>query len=219
MSNTENPNFAIRQGGIQLPGTVGVRASMPSLLSLEQSPRVQTEEALTEARNQEISELYETCYEPISEYMAKRAHVDQVDELTSDVFLKACQSWGSYKDINKTRRHWLFGIARHVVATYYRDREREHQIHQTELPEEISDGSRHQVSAHSQLEVKETLSELPDHYRNVLRLLEMGFNDKEVAQALGMNDSAFRSLKLRARRRFLEQHTKIDPELTDTSVA
>ncbi len=55
-------------------------------------------------------------------YLARRSSPDTADDLLAEVWLAAFASRGTYDQRRGPARGWLFGVARHVLATHHRRR-------------------------------------------------------------------------------------------------
>jgi RNA polymerase sigma-70 factor (ECF subfamily) len=65
--------------------------------------------------------LHEQHYDRVVRYIAARtADRDLAEDLASDVFLRAVESFPSYRDRGLPIEAWLFRIARNIVIDHYR---------------------------------------------------------------------------------------------------
>lgn len=163
----------------------------------------QAQEGNTEA----FGQVYDHFFLPIYRYTSFRAPEELVEDLVSEVFVKAWEKLHRYK----TRKDvpfgaWLFRIARHTIVDAYRTQRSFDQV-----PEDVPDTD---VLNHADASIKHkdllravrrALWQLPRRYREVLLLSFMGgLNHKEAARALRLSEGAVRILKFRALKKFQE---------------
>jgi RNA polymerase sigma-70 factor, ECF subfamily len=68
-----------------------------------------------------LSELFELYYDRIARYIASRVgNRDTAEDMAGDVFVRAVESYGSYKDRGLPIQAWLFRIAHNLVIDHYR---------------------------------------------------------------------------------------------------
>jgi RNA polymerase sigma-70 factor, ECF subfamily len=114
---------------------------------------------------------------------------DDARDLLSEIYLAALRSISSL-DHSSGLMRWLYAIARHKIADYWRQSQPV-----SELPETVEDTS-HEIS----LEFREALSKLPQHTRQALLLrYREGMSVEEVAHILGRSYKATESLLSRGR--------------------
>lgn len=81
--------------------------------------------------------LYEAQADRVTRYITARVGMRQVaDDLTAQTFLKALEAMRRGKG-GRNLTAWLFGIARHVVADYYRQRKPELPLEDAESASEV----------------------------------------------------------------------------------
>lgn len=82
--------------------------------------RTETRPAAADAgASAEFERIYRSNVEAVTAYFARRSadpHV--VADLTADTFVAVITQFGSFDPRKGTARAWVFGIARHVYATY-----------------------------------------------------------------------------------------------------
>ena len=132
-------------------------------------------------------------------YFAARVPTEQeAEDLTANVFLQAFRGIGQFRWRGRAFEAWLSGIARHELASFYREREREAAV------PEASPGD-----AFLAVEIADILSRLSLDHREAIELRWMkGLSGAEAAAVMGRSHGAFRSLLLRAARAF--QHESAD---------
>jgi RNA polymerase sigma-70 factor (ECF subfamily) len=144
--------------------------------------------------------LYDCYVESIYKYLFFRlGHVEEAEDLTSQVFLKAFKAISQYESRGAPFSSWLFRIAHNLVIDHYRKNNRyriesleneEWEIEETRLEPE-----KHVLALADCLEVKDALLLLTAAQREVLvlRYLE-GFKVAEIAQIVGKKEGAVRAL-------------------------
>jgi RNA polymerase sigma-70 factor (ECF subfamily) len=114
---------------------------------------------------------------------------EDAKDLMSDIYLAALRSISSL-DSSSASLRWLYGIARHRIADYWR-----HRQPAGELPESLE-----APSNHISIEVRQALATLPVQTRQALLLrYREGLSVQEVAQILGRSYKATESLFTRGR--------------------
>ena len=133
----------------------------------------------------------------LAAFIRGRVAEDAVDDLLQDVFMKIHLRMDSLKDVTKLES-WLYQITRNAIADYYRNRRVSEELPEwiaQPLPEE-EDSIRKELSACLEPMVRE----LPDKYRNAIRLAEMeNRTQKEVAELEGISLSGAKSRVQRGR--------------------
>lgn len=73
-------------------------------------------------------DAYREHVAPVWRYVRTRLPSDaDADDVTSEVFVRALRSWHGFDAARGSERAWLVGVARHVVADWWR-RRREHPV-------------------------------------------------------------------------------------------
>lgn len=68
-----------------------------------------------------LSQLFELHYDRIARYIAARVgNRDLAEDLASDVFVRAVESYGSFQQRGLPVQAWLFRIAHNLVVDHYR---------------------------------------------------------------------------------------------------
>jgi len=131
-------------------------------------------------------------------FRARLASPQQAEDLASDVFLEALRSVHNFQWQGKPFEAWLFGIARHVLASHYRS-----QHPPTTDAIENEPVVRNEFIA---IEVRDILQRLPAEFQGALELrFIIGLTGLESAAVMGRSHGAFRSLLFRAVRAFKEE--------------
>ena len=94
--------------------------------SVDASPQEQTAVASRVSERahphaQILAELYELHYDRIARFIASRVgNRDTAEDMAGDVFVRAAESIGSYKERGLPMQAWLFKIAHNLVIDHYR---------------------------------------------------------------------------------------------------
>src|SRR5712692_7685949 len=134
---------------------------------------------------------------------------EAVEDIVQEVFLAAWRSLERFRG-EASLRHWILGIARHKVESYYRMRLRESEwpIGEDGLPYEPATLPLFEDEldlATRQEKTYRVLGGLPETYSTVLawRYLE-NRSTREMAEMTGKSEKAVERLLARARQRFRE---------------
>jgi len=199
--------------------------------SVEAATHVQPYDADLVGRAKERSpeawtEIYNTHYAAIFRYAKARVFDETTaEDLASSVFVRALKGIDSYRYRGRPLLAWLYGIARHVVASHQRellDSRRESLKESLDLPRRViwhlmrrplrDDGQavgRDLISTASgegdpammvdRLDLRDALAKLPTSQREVviLRFL-VGLSAQEVAAVMDKGTAAIYSLQARA---------------------
>ncbi len=120
------------------------------------------------------------------------------EDILQDVFLKIHASLDSVRHAERLES-WIYQIARHSVADYYRGRRQ--QVPLTELA--VNDDYPEEDAAESLApSIRDIVQSLPEPYREALILTEyQGLSQVELAQRLGISVSGAKSRVKRARQK------------------
>jgi RNA polymerase sigma-70 factor, ECF subfamily len=141
-------------------------------------------------------EIFDQQYVRVYRFFRSRVATHQLaEDLASTVFLEAFRSIARFEWRGKPFEAWLFGIARHELASYYRSRPPA----ELPLPTHISD-------EFLGVEVRDILERLKPDHRQALELrYVLGLSGEEAAVVMGRSHGSFRSLLLRAVRAYRRQ--------------
>jgi RNA polymerase sigma-70 factor (ECF subfamily) len=157
--------------------------------------------------------MYRANVDAVSGYFARRTADPQlVADLTADTFVAVITCFGSFDPRKGTARAWVFGIARHVYASYceaYSQRQdglrrlagrRDLDADQVgELLERID-------AERAGRDLIAELAALPERDRGVIELVDIaGLRPKEAAAALGLAPGTVRMRLMRTRARLRKQ--------------
>lgn len=155
----------------------------------------------------EFEAVYRSNVAPITAFFARRSrdpHV--VADLTSETFVDAITSFGTFDPAKGAARAWLFGIARHV---YIRHCERSNTGRNAELrlsgrraldADEVEDLVARIDAEQPGRKLMRRWRDLPPAERLAVELVDIvGLTTKEAAAALGVSSGALRIRLFRAR--------------------
>ncbi len=153
---------------------------------------------------QALRTLHARLYEPVYRYVYfKTGGAQTADDLTSDIFFRALSALRREGGWQTTPEAWMFGIARNVVADYYRQRER---YPTTDLEEKVveqvnEDSIQQAIRRENRDALAQAIAQLTEDQREVvlLRFVE-GLKISEVATVLGKTPGAVKGLQHRALR-------------------
>ena len=133
--------------------------------------------------------------------LVKVSHREEAEDLTHQVFLKALQSIGSYKDLGFPFSSWLYRIARNQVVDYYRTRKETVRIEDTD-PDEMPEKHPAHDKLADKIEIERTqkaLRKLKPEYQDVImmRFVE-DLPIRETAIAMGKTEGAVKLIQYRA---------------------
>lgn len=155
-----------------------------------------------------VSELYETYWEPICRWLHRNAPdltADDIEDVAMVVFEKAARAAaaGTYRD-QGTPGSWLYMVARNALKDYWREQQR--RVRTDEITNDVPGGLATADAGSSvhltRLEIAEALLQLSPRYRMVL--IEQYWVDasqEDTALLLGVTPGGLRHMRNRARAR------------------
>jgi RNA polymerase sigma factor (sigma-70 family) len=161
----------------------------------------------------EFEAVYRAEFDAVTAFFARRSrdpHI--VADLTSDTFVEAIRSFGTFDPARGPVRGWVFGIARRVYARHCqqdadrRDGTRRSAGRRPLEPDHIEDLVRRIDAERAGRSLIIRLGRLPAIERGAVELVDLaGLTPKEAAAALGISPGALRVRLFRARVR-LRKH-------------
>lgn len=148
--------------------------------------------------------LFDTYWEPIFKYCYYQSgDWHQAEDTASDVFVKALANLSHFDPSipGTTFRSWLYGIARNVIVSDYRQSARRPQSPLDLEPERASGDDPVEdliVQAERHAELHTLLDRLPSDQRELLELRLAGLNAAEIARSLGRSHESVRKAQSRA---------------------
>ncbi|MEV6416954.1 RNA polymerase sigma factor [Kribbella sp. NPDC051718] len=153
-------------------------------------------------------------------YLSRRSTSEVADDLLADVWLAAFSGRTSFDPELGSMRGWLFGIARHVLHSYYRRHRLRTVLTRADRPvDEIAAVDARLDAAALVPALREALRSLPAVERELLLLVAWEqLTPSEAGQVLGIPAGTARSRLHRARQRMDERlgdSTQVVDETTD----
>jgi len=145
--------------------------------------------------------VYDHFFLPIYRYTSFRAPQELVEDIVSDIFVKAWEKLHQYK-VQKGVPFgaWMFRIARHTVIDAYRTQRSFDEVSE-ELPDpdDLNRADARTRSKDLLAVMRKAMGELPKRYREILLLSYVAeLPHSEVARTLRITEGAVRILKFRA---------------------
>ena len=170
---------------------------------------------LTETPSARFDLLFDSSYNAIFRYCARRLGPTDAEDAAADVFAVA---WRRIEDMPEgdARKAWLFGVAHRVVGRQYRSRQRRNRL-SARLEQTTPQGP----GTSSGGEFDDLLAAL-DHLsrpdQEVLRLSAWdGLNRTEIATVLGIKENAVDQRLHRARARLRSRLDRLGPGSSQVS--
>jgi RNA polymerase sigma-70 factor (ECF subfamily) len=165
--------------------------------------------------------FYREHLEAVQRYIARRvAHPHLAADLTADVFLAAVDSAASYRPDRGPPGNWLFGIARHVLATEFRRQSRDRDVLRRISGRRLLDAdslARIEERIDAEREARNVyvaLASLPRRDRALMELVAVdGLSVAEAAAVLGVKPGTARVRLHRSRKRVQAQLTQPTQEV------
>lgn len=160
--------------------------------------------------------LHQRFYEPVARYIQfKVGDPPTVEDLSGEVFVRVLEGLKRGQAWRDSPQGWIMGIARNVVADYYRQRERVKEVSLNEriTSSEGADPTQYTLAREQQQLLKEALKQLTDEQRDVILLRFMeGIDIKGVAKAINKTPGAIKGLQYRALRTLADLMQKSSAE-------
>jgi RNA polymerase sigma-70 factor (ECF subfamily) len=162
--------------------------------------------------------LHERFYEPVARYVQfKVGDTQTVEDLTGEVFVRVIEGLRRGRAWQDSLQGWIMGIARHVVADHYRQRERSQDV---VLDERLASPDEHDpaqqlLRSERQRLLSQAIDRLTEDQRDVILLrFREGIDIKGVANAVDKSPSAVKSLQARA----LQALARMMQDLSDEEI-
>jgi RNA polymerase sigma-70 factor (ECF subfamily) len=148
-----------------------------------------------------FGELYELHLDRIYRYIHYRVGtVDQTEELTEHVFLKAWEAIRRYESRGLPFAAWLYRMAHNAVVDHYRASRPTTPIDSTfDIEDEKQNPADAVMAGVDRDELRQAISRLnPDQQRVILLRFVEGLSHADVASILGKSEGAVRVIQHRA---------------------
>lgn len=152
--------------------------------------------------------LHQRFYEPVARYIQfKVGDFHTVEDLSGEVFVRVLEGLRQGKTWQDSPQGWIMGIARHVVADYYRKKERltEVQLSDHLASAEETDPVYQTMVGERKRRLLQAIQQLTEEQRDVIlmRFVE-GIDIEGVATAINKTPGAVKALQYRATRALAE---------------
>lgn len=155
----------------------------------------------TDGNVEAFGELYSIYLDQIYRYVFYQVRDKMTaEDLTEEIFLKAWEAIGKYKQKSLAFSAWLYRIAHNHVIDYFRTR-RQHLALDEVMPAAIGNPEQEAEEKLMQQELAQAISYLPPQQRQViiLKFIE-GLENQEIAQIMRKRQGAIRVMQMRALR-------------------
>lgn len=160
--------------------------------------------------------LHARFYDMVARYIQFKVGDPQtVEDLGGEVFVRVLQGLKRGRAWQDSPQGWIMGIARHVVADYYRQKERMAEVELQEgLAAAVETNPTHQLMLNERTRLLEqAIGQLSEEQRDVILLRFMeGIDIQNVAQAINKTPGAVKALQYRALRALAEIMRDFSPE-------
>ncbi len=164
---------------------------------------------------QEFEKAYRANFGAVTAFYARRcAEPQTVIDLTSETFVEAIDSLGTFDPRKGTVRAWIFGIARRIYAQHCaqvvdgRNAATRYAGQRILEDNEIEELASRIDAERAGRELLECWSRLPELERAAIELVDLsGLTPKEAAATLGVSSGALRVRLSRARSRLRKEET------------
>ena len=142
--------------------------------------------------------VYRQHVAPVWRYVNARVpDKAEAEDMTSEVFLRAARDWATYDAKRGTVQAWLIGIARHVVADWWRRRPAV-PVADVDAGESV-DAETEALRLVGDEDLRRHFAVLTDREREAVALrFGAGLRSAEVGEQLGISDAGARMLVHRA---------------------
>ncbi len=164
---------------------------------------------LTGNQSVRFDHLFDSNYNAIFRYCARRLGPTDAEDAAADVFAVA---WRRIEDMPEgdARKAWLFGVAHRVVGSQYRSRQRRNRL-STRL-EQTATSEPHVISGGEFDDLLAALGQLSRTDQELLRLSSWdGLSRTEIATVLDIKENAVDQRLHRARARLRTRLNRLGP--------
>lgn len=147
-----------------------------------------------------FGEIYNLFFKRIYTFIYYRvSHKETAEDMAEEVFLKAYTKLGSIKQA-KSLEAWLYQIARNLIIDYYRSKKELVELKDIEQTPSYDDTVLETLElSHQQKILNELIKELPEDYRQILKMKFFeGLSNEIIAQLTNKSEGAIRVAQFRA---------------------
>ena len=145
--------------------------------------------------------LYDMYVERVYRHIFYRVGiVEDAEDLTQQVFMKAWKAIGRYKQTSSPFLAWLMRISHNLIIDFYRSR-KDKVYFDTELAADDPDSSPERVAEvnFDQQRIRKAIVQLPGEQQRVIVMSFIeGFTCAEIASSMGKSEGAIRVIQHRA---------------------
>lgn len=158
---------------------------------------------------EDFASFFDQWFDRVYNYARHRTgSATRADEIASDVFVRALDSWARFDPSKGERRTWLFSIAFRSVAEHYRGEKRRGWL-SLDILREPAERNHGAAAGLEKAEEKEglaaALASLTDQQRELVSLkFYAGLNNREIAALAGLTESNVGVMLFRAVRKLRE---------------
>lgn len=145
-----------------------------------------------------LAGLYEEYYDKIARYVYVRiGNREEAEDIAGEVFLKALNALGSYRDQGVPMQGWLFRIAHNLTIDHIRKMAKLRTVPADSVVLRGDDDPADRAQRNMEFErVSEAMKQLTAEQREVVSLRFFGgLTAKEVGDTLGKGDGAVREMQ------------------------
>jgi RNA polymerase sigma-70 factor (ECF subfamily) len=173
---------------------------------MSDTPLLEPSDAILVARarngdSEAFGHLYRRYVDPIYRYLLVRSgDSKEAEDLAEDVFFRAFQALGSYRERGWPFSAFLYQVAKNVLIDYYRRQKPETGIAAPELPiEELRPLDERIIRDEQMRDLRRAMDDMPLNYREVIILrIILAMPTTVVANWMNMTEGATRVLLHRA---------------------
>ena len=152
----------------------------------------------TPGKEEQLTALFDSCYPRIARYaFARTGNQTDAEDIAAEVFVRAFQSLGSFRERGLPMEAWLFRIAHNLVVDRFRRESRFQRSDEADV--DIRDDTDPAGLAEQHVlmgEVRKAMQQLTPDQREVVRLRFFGgLSSKETATVMHKKDGAVREMQ------------------------
>jgi RNA polymerase sigma-70 factor, ECF subfamily len=183
-------------------GTLGKRETVSRhLATSEEAERKRIDDMVERAQDDQseaFAQIYEEFMDRVYRYVyARTGNVENTEDMTQEVFIRAFESICGYRKMGKPFLGWLIRIAHNLLVDHYR---RENRGHFLPLPDDCPSGVENPLETAEKkfqmVEVRKAMLRLPPAQREALSLRFIaGLSISEAAVMMGKSQGAVKTLQ------------------------
>jgi len=154
-----------------------------------------------------FGKIYDEFITQIYRYVSFRVPPGLVEDIVSDIFVKAWEKIHTYKGRKGIPfSSWLFRIAHNIVIDTYRTSKKHEELDELHIDENRWNDPRLRITQERQSNfLRQAMNKLPKRYREILLLSFMSeLTNMEIAHSMKIREGSVRILKHRALKKLKE---------------